>query len=262
MFEKMVLSGAGRRDRRLSKFFVGSTLAYLVLAGSALAVSICISDPKLVGSSASTALRGVFPVVSASNQTAQPSSGARSASMRPNPYSVRTLDDVIRRPSPLPPNMNTSIDGPVDPHGAGPGQGDGTGGDSTIPGFGTGPGGGDPPPIPQAPKRMSQPAEVQHPRDTGPVRVSQPVLQGKATFRKTPDYPALARLVKKEGSVVVEVVISPEGRVESARAVSGDPLLAPTAVAAALEWRFQPTYLGNTPVRVAGAITFVFKLGQ
>jgi len=62
--------------------------------------------------------------------------------------------------------------------------------------------------------------------------------------------------------VVVEVVISPEGVVESARAVSGDPLFVATAVAAAREWRFQPTYLGKTPVRVAGAITFVFKFGQ
>jgi TonB family protein len=92
--------------------------------------------------------------------------------------------------------------------------------------------------------------------------VSQPVLQGKAIYRKTPEYPALAKIVKKEGPVVVEVVISPEGLVESARAISGDPLLAPIAVAAAREWRFQPTYLGNVAVRVAGAITFVFKLGQ
>jgi protein TonB len=92
--------------------------------------------------------------------------------------------------------------------------------------------------------------------------VSQPVLQGKAIFRRTPDYPAIARTIRLEGSVVVEVVISSEGFVESAKAISGHPLLAPTAVAAAREWRFQPTYLGSVPVRVAGAITFVFKLGQ
>jgi protein TonB len=102
--------------------------------------------------------------------------------------------------------------------------------------------------------------ENPHPKQNVPLKVSQPVLQGKALSRKTPEYPALARITKKEGSVVVEVVISPDGRVESARAISGDPLLAPTAVAAALEWKFQPTYLGNVPVRVAGAITFVFKL--
>ena len=70
----------------------------------------------------------------------------------------------------------------------------------------------------------------------------------------------MAIQVKIEGSVSVEVVISPEGRVEAARAVSGHPLLKPAAVEAARLWRFQPTLLNNSPVRVTGIITFVFKL--
>jgi protein TonB len=262
MFERMVLSGAGRSDRRLSKFFVGSSLVYLLFAGSALAVSICVSDPKLLGSGGNN-IRVFLPF--------QPSGGghppapARAAiSPRPNIYSPSPIETILRHAiSPQPPQVPLSPFDPADNTGQGVGgPGNGNGNSLRI-GTGDGPGEGDPPPQPPAPKRAaSQPVEVQHPRDNGPLKVSQPVLQGKAIYRKTPEYPAIARIIKKEGSVVVEVVISPEGLVESARAISGDPLLAPTAVAAAREWRFQPTYLGSVPVRVAGAITFVFKLSQ
>ena len=70
----------------------------------------------------------------------------------------------------------------------------------------------------------------------------------------------MAIAVRIEGPVSVEVIISPEGRVESARAVSGHPLLKPAAVEAARGWRFQPTLLNGVPVRVTGIVTFVFKL--
>jgi len=262
MFERMVLSGAGRRDRRLSKFFVGSTLVYLLLAGSALAVSICVSDPKLLGSGGSHTRDPIFTIKPSGG--GQPPAPARVAtSSRPNIYSPSPLENLLRH-DPQPPSVpapTLDVAGNGEPLGVG-GPGNGRGDGSPL-GIGEGDGRRevDPAPQPPAPKR-SQPVEVQHQRDTRPLNVSQPVLQGKAIYRKTPEYPVLAKITKKEGQVVVEVVISPEGLVESARAVSGDPLLAPTAVAAAREWRFQPTYLGNVPVRVAGAITFVFKLGQ
>ena len=261
MFEKMVLSGAGRRDRRLSKFFVGSTLVYLLLAGSALAVSICVSDPRLTGSSAATTLKPFMPLAGSNTTTSRPpSQGGRGITARPNPYTVTPLALLPRHEAALPPDTHP-VDGAFDPNAkpGGPGSG---GGDSLLPGYGPVGDSGDAPPQPVVPKRVSQPTENQHPKNNVPLNVSQPVLQGKAIYRKTPEYPVLAKITKKEGQVVVEVVISPEGLVESARAISGDPLLAPTAVAAAREWRFQPTYLGNVPVRVAGAITFVFKLGQ
>jgi TonB family protein len=57
-------------------------------------------------------------------------------------------------------------------------------------------------------------------------------------------------------------MISPEGRVESARVVSGHPMLAQVSLEAALGWRFQPTLLNQVPVRVTGVIVFVFKLSE
>ena len=65
-----------------------------------------------------------------------------------------------------------------------------------------------------------------------------------------------------QGEVAVEVIISPEGRVESARAVSGHPMLMAAALDAAHGWRFEPTLLNGVAVRVTGVITFVFKLND
>jgi periplasmic protein TonB len=60
--------------------------------------------------------------------------------------------------------------------------------------------------------------------------------------------------------VVVEVVISLDGRVEAARALNGHPLLTTAAVEAARGWRFHPTLLNGVAVRVTGLITFNFNL--
>jgi protein TonB len=86
------------------------------------------------------------------------------------------------------------------------------------------------------------------------------VLQGSATRRVEPSYPALAKAARVSGAVVVEVTVDEAGSVIQARAVSGHPLLKEAAVAAARGWRFSPTLLTGTPVKVIGTITFNFNL--
>ncbi len=73
-----------------------------------------------------------------------------------------------------------------------------------------------------------------------------------------PDYPQTARAVGVSGSVNVKVVIDEQGRVFSAEAVSGNPLLRPVARIAACKATFKPTRLKGTPVRVAGILTYNF----
>jgi protein TonB len=96
--------------------------------------------------------------------------------------------------------------------------------------------------------------------DNKPVRLVSTVLQGKAIVRQTPDYPPLAKQIRLAGPVQVEIMVSPDGRVESVRVVSGHPLLSAAAVKAAYGWRFGPTILNGTPVRVTGVIVFNFTL--
>lgn len=107
----------------------------------------------------------------------------------------------------------------------------------------------------QEPKREDpQPPKI--------IRKSGGVLQGSATKRAEPTYPPLAKAAQVSGSVVVEVTADEEGKVISARAISGHPLLKDAAVAAARKWTFTPTALQGVPVKVIGTITFNFELGD
>jgi len=114
------------------------------------------------------------------------------------------------------------------------------------------------PPKPIDPPKP-QPKQVDNPK---PLLVSSTVLQGKAIDKVVPVYPELAKRTRLAGEVSVEVIISPEGRVESVRVVSGHPMFVQAAVDAARRWRFEPTILNQVPVRVTGVITFVFKLNE
>jgi protein TonB len=55
-------------------------------------------------------------------------------------------------------------------------------------------------------------------------------------------------------------MIDETGRVVSAVAVSGHPLLRAAAQAAAKNARFTPTKLSGVPVKVSGSITYNFVL--
>ena len=60
------------------------------------------------------------------------------------------------------------------------------------------------------------------------------------------------------GAVTVQILLDETGKVISARAVSGHPLLQAAAVKAAYQARFSPTILSDQPVKVSGIITYNF----
>ena len=95
---------------------------------------------------------------------------------------------------------------------------------------------------------------------SGAKPVSAGVLNGKAISKPAPPYPPAAKAVKASGTVVVQVEVDEGGRVTTARAVSGHPLLRAAAEAAARQARFSPTLLSGKPVKVSGVITYEFKL--
>ncbi|MCO6509889.1 MAG: TonB family protein [Aridibacter famidurans] len=92
-----------------------------------------------------------------------------------------------------------------------------------------------------------------------PSRVSRGVVNGQAVSLPQPAYPAAARAVNARGRVTVAVVIDRTGRVISASAVSGHPLLRASAVSAARRARFRPTLLSGQPVEVSGTIVYNFQ---
>jgi protein TonB len=256
MFEQMIVSSAGRSERRIARYLIGAFFLYGLALAAALALSVALADPHLAIAASGTKL--IAPPAPRSGGPAQ--SGPRQPSPVPDPLRPMPLDLLEHRadrpPTPIPPifdNLPPFGDGPVGPGGRVPG---------TDTGPGTGEGANDHAgavPIPAPPPPRPPTPAVDKPKDRAPLKVSGTILQGKAIERRIPDYPQLARQIHLEGQVVVEVVISPDGRVESAHAVSGHPLLVRAATDAAWGWRFQPTMIGDVPVRVTGVLTFVFK---
>ncbi len=88
------------------------------------------------------------------------------------------------------------------------------------------------------------------------------VLNGKATSLPAPAFPEIAKRARAAGTVSVEVVIDTTGKVISARAVSGPPLLHQAAERAATQARFSPSLLSGQPVKVFGTINYNFTLAQ
>ena len=62
-----------------------------------------------------------------------------------------------------------------------------------------------------------------------------------------------------QGVVLIQVTIHESGKVISAKAVDGHPLLKPGAEKAAWGAKFSTTYLSEVPVKVTGVITYNFK---
>jgi VWFA-related protein/TonB family protein len=108
--------------------------------------------------------------------------------------------------------------------------------------------------------KASPPPSNSAPSPSRPV--SGGVLNGKALYLPKPLYPPNARNVRASGIVTVEVMLSEEGKVLSARAIDGNPFLRQAAVDAARQARFTPTILSGKPVRVAGVITYNFSLSK
>ncbi|MBC7901446.1 MAG: TonB family protein, partial [Saprospiraceae bacterium] len=91
-----------------------------------------------------------------------------------------------------------------------------------------------------------------------PKTISGGVVNSKAVTLPQPSYPPAARAVSASGSVNVQVLIDENGKVVSANAVSGHPLLRGAAVEAARSATFKPTLLSGRPVKVSGVITYNF----
>jgi TonB family protein len=95
-----------------------------------------------------------------------------------------------------------------------------------------------------------------------PVVVTRGVITGEALSLPKPVYPQAAKLIHIQGKVSIQVLIDETGKVVSARAVDGPPLLKQAAEKAAFLARFSPTRLSDQPVKVSGVITYNFVLEQ
>jgi protein TonB len=75
-----------------------------------------------------------------------------------------------------------------------------------------------------------------------------------------PIYPELAQQARISGTVIIEAVIGPDGKVTDARVLRSIPLLDRAALEAVSQWRYTPTLLSGVPVAVVMTVTVTFTL--
>ena len=78
----------------------------------------------------------------------------------------------------------------------------------------------------------------------------------------SPSYPSLARDAGIEGKVLLRVTIGADGRVEKASVIRSDvtPAMEKAAIAAVLQFEFEPAMQRNIPVRSLMAVPVWFRL--
>ena len=267
MFDKLISSGATRHRKRTSAFFAATSIIYISALAAAFAVSVFFNTPKMADSSYSSKASLIAPAAELPQGDAAPRPASAPTAPQGAPVEPRPLGEVLESREATGRSRSNQTGppaiGPIDHPGGGYNESPFIG-DPGITGIGSA--GGDrqegrnavEPVVPTAPVER----QTARPLIQKPVKVSSAILQGKAIEREKPDYPELAKRAGVQGPVVVEVMITENGRVESARAISGHPLLAGAAVEAARRWRFAPTLLNGQPVKVTGVITFNFRLND
>ena len=112
------------------------------------------------------------------------------------------------------------------------------------------------------PKRVVEIPDIQPPPELPkqPKIVSKGPITGNATYLPKPAYSEIAKRLRIEGVVRVQVLVGLDGRVESATVLNGSPYLRAEAQKAAMQARFSPTTLNDQPVKVSGVIIYNFQL--
>ncbi len=266
MFDTLVESGSHSGDlARKGSFFLGTLVLYSIVLVAVAVLSIylyndSIPDPSL------ELLTLVAPVPMAQEEAPkaqdEPKPAAKAAPEVAMVKDMAVIAPVTKTNEVAPPtakvvptnktlnvlvgdrdvgDVNAVPTGPVGVVGGTGGGGGGGGGTAPVVKTDDEP----PPPPPPAPTPPPKPKTV----------VSGGVLNGKAISKPQPAYPPIAKAARASGTVTVQILVDESGRVVSANAVSGHPLLQQAAVSAARNARFSPTLLSGQPVKVSGVIT-------
>jgi periplasmic protein TonB len=93
-----------------------------------------------------------------------------------------------------------------------------------------------------------------------PIRIEGQMKEPTKLKHVAPIYPDLAAGAGIQGAVVLECLVSPQGRVTEVKILNGIPLLNEAAVAAVKQWLYTPTLLDGVPVPVIMTVTVQFSL--
>jgi protein TonB len=263
MFNNLIESSSHKREfKRRGSFVLFTAATYVLLFVVAGVASIYAYDAQLSDPSSELELISYVPlqedavVPQPVRVRNNPPAGAAEGPRSTRPVLIDRADNPLNPPkdvsavaSDIPPanrwtEVGTSV---VEPAGGG----------SPNTGGITGPSGPGNTVVVNTPDPPPQPEPT--PRPVARV-ISKGPVTGLAIDLPKPPYPAIGRQVGAAGPVNVQVLIDETGKVVSAKAVSGHPLLLAAATQAAYRAKFSPTRLGDQAVKVSGVITYNFVL--
>ena len=263
MFNNLIESSSHAKEfKRRGSFLLFTTATYAVLILITGVASIYAYDAHLESQSTELELLTFVPlppqevapepirntIRPASNSNTQPTRSTRTDLIDSTSNPTNPPRDVGIIASNVPPARPDSVRGLVNADPPAPpssrGTREGTGNTAVV-------NMADPPP-PPAPNPTPAVPKL--------LKVSTGVLTSKALSLPKPNYPAMAKQIRLSGAVSVQILIDESGKVLSARAVSGHPLLVVEAQKAAMQARFSPTMLGEQAVKVSGVITYNFVM--
>jgi TonB family protein len=118
-------------------------------------------------------------------------------------------------------------------------------------------------PVPVMPKPAPTEAEAKPAAsEPVPVTVRANVTAATIVTQTTPEYPPEARARNVEGEVVLHATIDTEGKISQVQVLSGDDLLAKSAVEAVRQWIYKPMLVDGEPKEGDTIITVTFSLKE
>jgi TonB family protein len=261
MFNNLIESTSHAKEfKRRGSFLLFTTATYVVLFAITGVVSIYAYDAHLESQSTELVLLGFVPPPEVKSEVRELPNTIRptyDSGHQPTRSTRTELIDSATNPnnppdrigtvaSSVPPARRDSVIGNtnVDPPGPPPGSHGFVGGNGNTPvPIDTPPPPPEPNPTPVVPRVL---------------KIST-VLNSRAISLPRPIYPPMAKQIRLQGTVTVQVLIDEKGQVVSVKG-SGPPLLIPEAEKAARQARFSPTLISETPVKVSGVITYNFVM--
>jgi protein TonB len=94
------------------------------------------------------------------------------------------------------------------------------------------------------------------------IRVREDVIRALREKRVDPAYPQAALKASVHGLVELQVKISQTGEVQNVQLVSGDPVLASSAIEAVKQWHYKPDLLNGAAMTVYTKVTLNYELSS
>jgi periplasmic protein TonB len=239
MFEDSLVESQGRIRTQSRWFAIGSFFAQAVLL--VLLVLYPLLNPLALPRQAVERLLVAPPPPMA------PAHVETRASAPAAHQPVISLQDQLQAPSKIPSHIAT-INGSAA---------------QTPPGFNVIGGSQDGPGIPGGIPLGSPPPAVTLAPRPAPKRIliSTGVATGLLLSPIRPVYPAIAKVARIQGTVLIAATISRQGTIENLQVMEGPPMLRQAAIDAVAAARYRPFLLNGEPVEVETSIRVIFSLG-